>query len=38
MLRGAGLRVGDETVMGQAAIKRAPEQVPDIANVSPLPP
>jgi signal transduction histidine kinase len=38
-LREAGLRVGDETVIGQAAKKRAPEQVPDIVDVPnyPLP-
>jgi signal transduction histidine kinase/HAMP domain-containing protein len=36
-LRESGLRVGDETVIGQAAIKRAPEQVPDLADVPDYP-
>jgi signal transduction histidine kinase len=32
-LRKSRLRVGDKTVIGQAAIKRAPDQVPDLVNV-----
>ena len=38
-LRESKLRLGDETVIGQAARKRAPGQVPDLAKVSnyPLP-
>ena len=36
-LRDSGLRVGDETVIGQAAIKRAPEQVPDLADLPDYP-
>ena len=37
VLRESGLRVGDETVIGQAAIKRAPEQVPDLADLPDYP-
>ncbi len=36
-LRESGLRVGDDTVIGQAAIKRAPEQVPDLADIPDYP-
>ncbi len=36
-LRGSKLRVGDRTVIGQAAIKRAPDQVPDLADVPDYP-
>ena len=36
-LRKSKLRVGDQTVLGQSAFKRAPEQVPDLANVSDYP-
>jgi signal transduction histidine kinase len=36
-LRESGLRVGDETVIGQAAIKQAPDQVPDLADVPDYP-
>ena len=36
-LRGSKLRVGDKTVIGQAAIKRAPDQVPDLATVPEYP-
>ncbi len=38
-LRESAHGVGDETVIGRAAIKRAPEQIADLANVSnyPLP-
>ncbi len=32
-LRESRLRVGDKTVIGRAAIKRAPDQVPDLVNV-----
>ncbi len=32
-MRKSKLRVGDKTVIGQAAEKRIPDQVPDIANV-----
>ena len=32
-LRESRLRVGDKTVIGQAAIKRAPDQVPDLVKV-----
>ena len=32
-LRESGLRVGDGTVIGQAAMKRAPDQIPDLVNV-----
>ena len=36
-LRDSGLRVGDETVIGQAAMKRAPDQVPDLEKVPDYP-
>jgi signal transduction histidine kinase len=36
-LRESRLRVGDRTVVGQAAIKRAPDQVPDLADVPDYP-
>jgi len=36
-LRESRLRVGDQTVIGQAAIKRAPDQVPDLADVPDYP-
>jgi signal transduction histidine kinase len=36
-LRESRLRVGDRTVIGQAAIKRAPDQVPDLADVPEYP-
>jgi signal transduction histidine kinase/HAMP domain-containing protein len=36
-LRESKLRLGDETVIGQAARKRAPGQVPDLAKVSDYP-
>ena len=38
-LRKSGLRAGDKTVIGQAAMKRGPDQVPDLSKVSnyPLP-
>jgi signal transduction histidine kinase/HAMP domain-containing protein len=36
-LRGAKLRVGDNTVIGQAALKRVPDQVPDLAAVPDYP-
>ena len=36
-LRDSGLRVGDRTVIGQAAMKRAPDQVPDLVNVPDYP-
>ena len=36
-LRESRLRVGDRTVIGQAAIKRAPDQVPDLADVPDYP-
>lgn len=36
-LREAGLRVGDQTAIGQAALKRAPAQVPDLADVPDYP-
>jgi signal transduction histidine kinase len=36
-LRESGLRVGDQTVIGQAAIKQAPDQVPDLVNVPDYP-
>ncbi len=36
-LRGSKLRVGDKTVIGQAAQKRAPDQVPDLATVPEYP-
>jgi signal transduction histidine kinase/HAMP domain-containing protein len=36
-LRESRLRVGDGTVIGQAAEKRAPEQVPDLAEVPDYP-
>ncbi len=36
-LRDSGLRVGDRTVIGQAAVKRAPDQVPDLVNVPDYP-
>ena len=31
------LRVGDETIIGQAAIKRAPDQIPDLLNATEYP-
>jgi len=36
-LRESRLRVGDKTVIGQAAIKRAPDQVPDLVKVPDYP-
>jgi signal transduction histidine kinase len=36
-LRQSRLRVGDKTVIGQAAIRRAPDQIPDLANVPDYP-
>ena len=36
-LRESGLRVGDKTVIGQAAKKRTPEQVADLADVPDYP-
>jgi len=36
-LRESRLRVGDKTVIGQAAIKRAPDQVPDLVKVPDCP-
>jgi signal transduction histidine kinase len=36
-LREPGLRVGDQAVIGQAAMKRAPDQVPDLVNVPDYP-
>jgi len=36
-LRGSRMRVGDRTVIGQAAIKRAPDQIPDLADVPDYP-
>ena len=36
-LRESRLRVGDRTVIGQAALKRAPDQVPDLADVPDYP-
>ena len=36
-LRESKLRVGDKTVIGQAAIKRAPDQVPDLVKVPDYP-
>ena len=36
-LRESRLRVGDRTVIGQAAIKRAPDQVPDLTEVPDYP-
>ena len=37
-LRESKLRVGDKTVIGQAAIKRAPDQVPDLVEGARLSP
>jgi signal transduction histidine kinase len=36
-LRESRLRVGDRTVMGRAAVKRAPVQIPDLAEVPDYP-
>jgi signal transduction histidine kinase len=36
-LRNSGLHVGDQTVIGQAAEKRGPDQVPDLENVPDYP-
>jgi signal transduction histidine kinase len=36
-LRESGLRAGDQAVIGQAAMKRAPDQVPDLVNVPDYP-
>jgi signal transduction histidine kinase/HAMP domain-containing protein len=36
-LRELELRVGDKTVLGQAAVRRAPDQVPDLVNVPDYP-
>ena len=36
-LRESRLRVGDKTVIGQAAIKRAPDQVPDLVKMPDYP-
>ena len=36
-LRESELRVGDKTVLGQATVKRAPDQVPDLVNVPDYP-
>ena len=36
-LRESKLRVGDRSVIGQAAIKRAPDQIPDLADVPDYP-
>ena len=37
VLRKSGLHVGDQTVIGQAAIKRGPDQVPDLEDVPEYP-
>ena len=36
-LRESRLRVGDQTVIGQAAVKRTPDQIPDLADVPDYP-
>jgi signal transduction histidine kinase len=36
-IREAGLHVGDETVIGRAAIKRGPDQIPDLDKVPDYP-
>ena len=36
-LRESRLRVGDQTVIGQAAVKRTPAQIPDLADVPDYP-
>jgi signal transduction histidine kinase/HAMP domain-containing protein len=36
-LRESRMRVGDRTVIGEAAIKRAPDQIPDLADVPDYP-
>ncbi|UCD88605.1 MAG: GAF domain-containing protein [Desulfobacterales bacterium] len=36
-LHESGLRIGDKTVIGQAALNRAPDQVPDLVNVPDYP-
>jgi signal transduction histidine kinase len=36
-IRKSGPRVGDKTVIGQAALKRAPDQIPDLVNVADYP-
>ena len=36
-LRESRLRVGDQTVIGQAAVKRTPSQIPDLADVPDYP-
>lgn len=36
-LRQSRLRVGDQTIIGQAAKKRAPDQIPDLADVPDYP-